>query len=477
MSQQSNEVIVIGGGLAGLSCAVALADAGLRVTVLEGTRELGGRARSWVHQPSGDVVDIGPHLVHSEYANFLQFLQRLGTRGNIAWQPEKLITLATPHGPADLRHRRLTPPLSLLPDMARASRLGLRAMSSNNGVTKRALQFDERQIAPFDAMTGMQLLQRCGTAPAMVDWFWRFATMAVLNAPLERCSAASLLRVHSQLIGHRNLHFGFAAVGLNELYVQGSTRIIEAMGGQVLTDARVESIQRIAGGQHVLRTAQGERFAAAHIVLALPPANLRLLCPMLVADTVLEPSPYRSVYVWFDRKVTDERFWALLWSPTRLNYDFYDLSNIRPGLAQRPSVIASNVIYSHRAAHLSADKLVQETVREIAEFVPGARDARVLHADVHDIPMAVPCPVPGFESARPPAMTRMRGVYLAGDWTRTGLPCSMESAVRSGYLAAEAVLWEERQPRSIAREVRGNDGLAGWMQRRSRRRIRRRAAS
>ena len=193
---------------------------------------------------------------------------------------------------------------------------------------------------------------------------------------------------------------------------------------------------------------------------------------MLVADTLLEPSPYRSVYLWFDRKLTSERFWALLWSPARLNYDFYDLSNIRFELAGRPSIIASNVIYSHRAADFSHDELIRATVQEIAEFAPAAAEARLLHADVHDIPLAVPCPVPGFESARPVAKTRMRGVYLAGDWTRTGLPCSMESAVRSGGLAAEAVLWEERRPQAIAIAPRGNDGLAGWLQSRSRHRRR-----
>src|SRR5688572_9190826 len=103
-----HDVIVVGGGLAGLACAVTLSDRGLKVRVLEGSGELGGRARSWVHRPSGDVVDIGPHVVHSEYHNFLALLRRLGTEDAIEWQPRKLLTLANANrqGAASLCHRR-----------------------------------------------------------------------------------------------------------------------------------------------------------------------------------------------------------------------------------------------------------------------------------------------------------------------------------------------------------------------------------
>ncbi|HJV61725.1 MAG TPA: FAD-dependent oxidoreductase, partial [Albitalea sp.] len=134
-----------------------------------------------------------------------------------------------------------------------------------------------------------------------------------------------------------------------------------------------------------------------------------------------------------------ERFWARVWTPHDLNMDFYDLANIRPVARDAPSVIASNAIHAHASMTLADDHIVMRTLVEIAQFAPEARRARLRHAVVHRIPMAVPCPLPGTESLRPPNLTPLHGVWIAGDWTRTALPASMESAARSGRLAAEQV--------------------------------------
>jgi 15-cis-phytoene desaturase len=225
--------------------------------------------------------------------------------------------------------------------------------------------------------------------------------------------------------------------------------------------------------------ADGTPIQARHCVSAVPPQALAGLVPAAWCDSApfrwldgFEPSPYISSYLWFDRRVTSERFVSHLWSPMRLNYDFYDLARIRRGWSDRPSVIASNIIYSRRAHGLSDDEIVQATVRELAEFAPEAAHARLLHARVHRIPMAIPCPTPGTERKRPPARTPIPGLLLAGDWTRTHLPCSMESAVHSGWLAAEQVLAEAGRPRQIAQPQRSYDGLAAvvrWCTQRYRR--------
>jgi squalene-associated FAD-dependent desaturase len=462
----ASDVLIIGGGLAGLACGVTLADRGLRVVLLERDGRVGGRARSWVHQPTGDIIDIGPHIVHNEYRNFPALLGRLGTRGGIAWHDEKLITIVTRPRHTVLRHRALPPPFALLPDLARAPGLNVRDLLSNTRATWRALKFDEEDVRQLDPIPALDFMRNQGVSPRLIDWFWRFASMTVMNVPLERCSAAALIRVHSQLIGHRRLHFGFPSVGLAELYADQAIEAIEKAGGRVFLRSEVARMEHVHRHQAAI-TVDGARFEAPRCVYALPPRDLEALNPRL-AQTDFEPSPYVSVYLWFDRKLTRERFWALPWSPARMNYDFYDLSNIRAGWSERPSVTASNIIYSHWTHDLSDDRIVEATVRELAEFAPEALHAKVLHASVHRIPMAIPCPLPGSEAKRPRARTSLQGVFLAGDWTRTHLPCSMESATCSGFRAAEGVLAELGRTESIALPVRPNDGLAGLVQRASR---------
>jgi len=306
-----------------------------------------------------------------------------------------------------IRHRALTPPFSLLPDFARMPGITLRDLWSNTRVTWRALAFREDGVAALDPIPALDYLRACGTSEAMIERFWRFAAMVVMNTPLEHCSTAALLRVHSQLLGHRRLHFGFPAVGLAEL---------------------------------------------ARLQPGLSPGDV-------------EGSPYVSVYLWLDRKVTHERFWALPWSPRRLNYDFCDLSNIREGWQERPSRIASNIIRNAWGQAADDAAIVAATLRELAEFAPEASQARVTHASIHRIPMAICTPAPGSEGRRAPTQTGIAGAYLAGDWTRTRLPSSMESAACSGFLAAEAVLAERGRRETIALPPRPNDGLAGIIQR------------
>ncbi len=315
------------------------------------------------------------------------------------------MTIAT-QPPTVLRHRRLPPPLSLLPDLVAGSRLGMRDLLSNNAPTWRALKFGEEDVPELDRIAALDYLRRAGVSERMIDWFWRFAAMALMNVPLETCSSAALLRVHAQLIGRRGLHFGFAAIGLAELYAAQAGRLIRAAGGEVLLHANARTLDR-SGELHRVTLEDGRRITARYCVCALPPQDLGAFCPGLAETPAFEPSPYISCYLWFDRKLTRERLWALPWSPERLNFDFYDLSNIRQGWGERPSVVASNIIYSHRAAGMDDAAIVAASVREITEFLPGAAGAKLIHSDVHRIPMGIACPKPGTELKRPATATRV----------------------------------------------------------------------
>lgn len=469
------KAVVVGGGLAGLSCAVALSDRGMRVTVLEAAERLGGRASSWRDERTGDTVDIGPHIFHSEYHNMLGFLGRLGTRHLITCQPKKVLTLASKPRSLALRHAPLPAPFTLMPSILRAPGLTMPDYLSMVKTGWRGMRFGEEQVAELDRISALDFFRSQGVTERMIDWWWRFAAMVVTNVPLDRCSTASMMRIHAQLSGYKGLHFGFGAIGLGELYTEQARRAIEQAGGRVLTHSPVRAFSgdgRIDGA--VL--GDGTRFEADVVVSALPPPALAALLEPRQQRGALadlgwfEPSPYICCYLWFDRPLAAERFTSHLWSPKRLNYDFYDLRQIRHGWEQRPSVFATNIIYSHRAEGMRDDEIVRATVAELGEFAADAREAKLLHARVHRVPMAIPCPLVGFEGRRPPQRSPLPGLVLAGDWTRTRMPCTMEGAVKSGWLAAEAVLEELGRREKLAIEARMYDGLAGLVRRAAARR-------
>jgi uncharacterized protein with NAD-binding domain and iron-sulfur cluster len=444
------DVIVAGAGVAGLACAAALADAGLRVVVLERDVAPGGRARSWRDEVTGTEVDIGPHVLTSEHRNFLALMERLGTSAHVRWQPDPLVTLLDADGVLRMPNRAWLPPLHGLPLLPNAlRRLSVGDLLSHWRVAWAGARLNERTLQALDGIDARTYLARQGVSAAAVDWFWRSAMLALLNVPLEQCSAAAAMRVFRLMMGRSGYHFGFPTVGLSQLYVPGCTAAVERAGGRVLLGARADRLMVDGGRVAGVQLEDGRTCVAGVCVLALPPADLGAvvrrsgvdaLRALVDAAGVFEPSPYISTMLWFDRPLTHERFWARVWSIHDLNTDFYDLANIRPELQGGPALVACNAIGPQVRPDWADDRVIEATLHEIADFAPEVRKARVQHARVHRIPMAIPKPRPGTESRRPRNATVLDGLYLAGDWTDTAVPCSMESAARSAALAAEAVL-------------------------------------
>jgi len=467
-------VLVVGGGVAGLRCAVGLADVGLQVVVVEAAPMLGGRAASWRDTTTGDTVDIGPHVLLSEYHNLLDWLQRLGSGHAVLWQHQPLITLKDGARVLRMPSRRWTPPLHTLAFAPPALRsVSVADLASNVGLGWRLMRMDEADALALDGEDALAWLSRHGVSPRMRDWFWASAAMALLNVPLAHCSAASLARLARLMLGRSGYGFGFPRIGLSELFAPVAQHLIERAGGHVLTSTRVRHLQwqqsRWVGAQ----CEDGLSIEAGALVLAVPPQALASLWPRAAAPGWqlaahrYTPSPYLSTYLWFDRLVDSERFWARTWQPSDLNMDFYDLARIRQPLRHGHSWIAANSIHAVQAGDLSDDQIVQRTWQELTSFAPAAGRARLVHARVHRIPMAIVAALPGFEASRPPQLTESDNVWLAGDWTRTGLPSSMESAARAGALAAEGVARLFGHSLQLARPVPETYGIAGWLRRRT----------
>jgi zeta-carotene desaturase len=453
------DVVIIGGGIAGLSCGVALEHSGLNVAIFERDKQLGGRAVSHVDATTGDAIDIGPHILLSEYRNMLDMMESFGTDEDVCWQNDRFITLLDDRKHLPMRLHSLPAPLHLLPSLWSVDALSTRDKLSNARVTWLAMRARPQDMADIDGLTGEEFLRRCGVSDRFREWFWETASLALLNLPLNECSAAALLRMFGQLIGKSGYRSGFPRTALADLFAPPARARIEEAGGRI--ECGSEVVQVIVDERQVrgVALADGRRIAAATCVSTIPPQALQkllydsglgeLACAQKLS--IFEPCPYISTYLWFDRKLTQERFWSRVRSPEDLNSDFYDLSNVRRDLDPSRSLIASNCIYSRMHESWSDEKIISRTRQELEEFTPLAAQAHVRHAVVHRIPMAIVCPRPGTERARPPPTTEISGLLLAGDWIATGLPSCMESATYAGRLAAEKILTdrEGEAPRPI----------------------------
>jgi uncharacterized protein with NAD-binding domain and iron-sulfur cluster len=467
------DVAIVGGGIAGLVSGVALAEAGLQVVILERDKILGGRARSWIDAKTGDPVHIGPHIFLSEYPNMLQFMGKLGTRENLVWETDQLIKIVDGRTEIVGKTWKLPAPFHFLPSFFADPHLPLRDKLSGIRVTLYAMQTDEEDILELDSVNAYAFLRSMGVTKLYIERFWDPTSMYIMNAPVDLCSAGALVRFFRFMISHNSYRIGFPDRGLGDTFAPQAEALLGRLGGRVLRETTVDRFVESDGKVESIRLADGRRVRAKHYITSVPPKELLALLPSSWTRqhptfrelTAFHPCPYIAVYLWFDRKLTKHKFWARLYRPNDLNSDFYDLSNINPGWESRPSVITSNIIFSSRLAGMSDEDIVAVTVREIAEFLPEAAEAKVTHSVVNRIPMAVHCPFPGTERRRPETRSPVQNLIMAGDWTRTGLPASMESAARSGWLAAEEVLERVGTPKKLALQTDVGSGFAGFVNR------------
>jgi len=455
---QAPDVVVVGGGIAGITVAVAAAQRGLKVALLESGPRLGGRARSWNDPKTGDPVPIGPHMVLDCYPNLWKLLEILGTRDKIVWQEDPKLFMTWTEGTkeTEVRYSPLPAPfaysgtlLNMIRDFPEIEQADCQA---NVAVTLYALNITEEELLELDSESGLSLLQRFNVTERFIDRFWAFVAHAIFNVPLAELSACALLRFYRLLVGSSQMQIGFSGIGLGKLF-EPAEHVLKQLGADVRFRTKVTKLvgteqkcdEVVLESGEVLRPRLG-------VVVTLPAYQLSTLLhkewllasPQLTAAANMKPCAYVCIYFWFDKKLTDKKFWARTFTEESLTCDWYDFSNIYLGWEGRPSFIGVNMIDTdcREAGRLSDEQVIKGCMDELCEYLPQARHAKLLHTQVTRVACAIHRPVPGTERARPPP-GRCAGVeklFLAGDWTATELPYCMDSAARAGWLAAESVL-------------------------------------
>ncbi len=438
------DVLILGGGFAGLSCAVRLAQEGRRVTVLEKSPRAGGRARSWREPASGLEVDNGQHLFMGCYRATRRFLQAIGTEDRLEIYPEVVVDYAQPGG----RRDRLSCPSWLPAPLYLAAGLaGLRGVSWREKAAllafDQALKALKRGPVPdgVERQTVRQWLTGLGLSRNFQTRFFDPAAIGILNDSPEVASAAGFVQALRVMFftGRESSRFGLARTGLSELYVDAARAFVEKHGGRVVSGAKAAELIEESGRVRGAVTDLGARYEAEHVVSALPPWDLKKMSlPAALRGPWEEllPAPIVGATLKLDRPVLSERFVGLLGTETHWAFNKTRIHGLNES-GQTLSVVISG---AHAAVAWSPEKILETASRDLAACLPEFAHAKVLAAKVVKEPFATLSPVPGAEARRPEPGTGMPGFLFCGDWTRTGLPATIESACVSGEAAAENIL-------------------------------------
>ena len=454
---------VIGGGLAGLSAAVALAEAGVRVRLFEKRPYLGGRATSYL-LPDGSHVDNCQHVTLGCCTNLADFYRRVGSADRIRYYDRLYF--------ADAGGRRYSigsflfaPPFHMALSFLRFAAL---SWSDKAGIGRAMLAIARSGGHPpgVEGNSMLDWLHRMGqTAPA-IERFWRVVLVSALDEELARTDAHYGIDVFWKafLANREGFRVGIPAVPLAELY-DGCRVAIEKRSGEVHFRATLRGFRMDGQRVRSLVFDEGAEIAGDAFVFAVPQsALLELLGPTLAESDPafaglhhLHDSPITGIHFWFDRPVMKEPFLTLLdhtvqWIFNKtLLYAEAPQNNSAAGASKNDGgqYLQLVVSASYDLVNRSRQEITDLALRELREVLPAARDAKLVKSTVIKEIAATFSPEPGSDQWRPGPRCGIENLFLAGDWTRTGWPATMEGAVRSGYIAAEAVLAAAGTPRSF----------------------------
>lgn len=434
----SAHVAVVGGGLAGLQAAIVCADAGLRVSLFEARTRLGGA--TWSTHKRGLHVDNGQHVFMRCCSAYLGFLARLGVEDRVWMQDRLAVPVAAPGRPlAWIRRHRLPAPAHLAPSLLGFAYL---PMATRLRVALAARRFgtldpDDERLDRISLGSWLRD-QGAGDPPSLA--LFDLLIRPTLNLPAEDASLALAAKVMRTGFLDRAdaADIGFARVPFQELHADPAERVLVGAGARVEIRSSVEAIELL--GDTVRLRIGGAELEADAVILATPPDAAARLAPEQAgidasALARLGRSPILNVHVWYDRRVLEHPFLAGWDTPLQWIFDRTEASG-----AERGQVLTVSFSAADAWLGLSSEALRARLEPAFHALLPATRNAQVLDFFSVSEPAATFRQAAGTRTLRPANTTKHPAVFLAGSFTDTGWPATMESAVRSGRSAAEAVL-------------------------------------
>ncbi len=461
-------VVVIGGGLSGLAAAASLVDRGLKITLLESRPRLGGRAGSFTDPATGELVDNCQHVSMACCTNLAHFCEKVGTRELFRRVPG-IVFLSREGKISTLKAGPLPAPFHLSGSFLRANYLTLgEKLRVAYGLARLRFATRENPSIPF-----ANWLLKNGQTPATVGKYWGTVLISALNERLEQMDLGHARKVF--LDGFLRNRDGFAMevplVPLGELYGTRLESWLKAKGVDVRLTTGVKSVEiDDEGGVRGVALRNGERIDADFSVLSVPFDRVKNvigdaaeeLVPSLREIRRMEASPITGVHLWFDRPVCPLEHAVTVGRTVQWVFNHTALQG-REAPAGGGQYLQLVISASYDLVSKPKEAILEIALKDLADLWPATREAKLLRWWVvteHGATFAVR---PGVDDLRPPQRTPVEGLFLAGDWTATGWPATMEGAVRAGYLAAEGVLEDLGNPEPLLRPDLPDGPLARFL--------------
>jgi len=462
---EGRTVTVIGGGVSGMSAACALAEAGYRVQLIERRGYLGGRASSYLHPGVDEVIDNCQHVLFGCCTNLIGFYKRIGVESKIHWTTE--MTMIEPGG----RRTKLGPsplpaPLHGLPKMLSAhafTRADKFALARAFRAMMKPIRDNQESLSDW--------LIRHKQTPGAIERFWRLVIASALNADLDAIAVPYAAKVIRELFMNSAQAgaMGMSSVPLSELYGSAKT-YLEKHGSTVHLNTNVESaVWDEAISEWTINTRTGT-LVSEFLVIALPFEAMQKLLPHLppaphgeeLARKVdqFEHWPICSVHLWFDRQISDLPHAVLL---DREIHWMYNKSVLQPWRKTKGSYLELVQSASRKFAALERQQSIDQALSELAEFFPTIKEAKLEKAALIKEVRATFGVPPGIDGVRPPTAAPWPNCFLAGDWVSTGWPSTMESAARSGHIAADTLCASKIEDCRFLEPDLKPQGLMRWL--------------
>jgi squalene-associated FAD-dependent desaturase len=447
-SRPSSEkkVVVLGGGLAGLSAARRLLQLGFGVTLVEKRAFLGGRAFSFRDRESGIEIDNGQHVFLACNTHYIDYLRDINVIDKTYIQDRFRVQIIRDGVSGELSSTPWLGPMHLLPSFFKYPHLSLfEKLSALYGLMSMKLTNHGKNSADIDHETAYEWLKRHGQNDRAIENIWNLFILPALNDNVRSVSAGEMIRVFQEALlkNPSDSRIGVAKIGLTSLNGEPAQAYIEAHGGNLSLGTGVKSIcVKDSRVQHV-EMQDGSKIASDVFISALPFEVMLEILPEPIVNQkffsrlhFIETAPIVGLNLWYNKPIMDQAFVAFLNSSVQWVFNKSLIQGSDVGTGQHV-YISLSAAWEH--VNDSKEKLRESFTEEMARLFPAARHAKVTRFLAVKERQATFRSLPGTSQHRPNQITPISNLFQAGDWTQTGLPSTMESAVLSGVLAAEAL--------------------------------------